>query len=412
MSEQAKQTEAEAEADAAEAEEMFGEPKTGDDSRLCTRITVIEKNSGILSKSISLGPDGQPVSDSSGCFLAEGKATPVTVKDAAGLKTIIDALSPKQALTLGVPAGVPDGVSIAIVSRRRRALKEEPGATTRTKPDFAFAPGQPGLLLIDTDLKGLSEEVRAKLDKVGGAWAAIVDAVPGLARAMRTRRLSTSAGLSANGVVFPHSGGEHNYVFVADCADVPRATKVLHERLLLAGYGNIWISDGGAMLERSVADAYTGSPERLVFEGAPRIEAPLVQSGRDAEAHDGDVVDTLKALPDLGVEEKRKLHELVTAMKLLAKPEADRVRKARNRTIAEERAKKTGEKVEDIMARLASRFEGWLPEEQPLVFDDAKIGTVTVGDVLDDPDRYVGQTLGDPLEPEYGRCKAQVWRGH
>ena len=27
---------------------------------------------------------------------------------------------------------------------------------------------------------------------------------------------------------------------------------------MLAGYGNIWISDGGAMLERSVADACTG----------------------------------------------------------------------------------------------------------------------------------------------------------
>ena len=165
------------------------------------------------------------------------------------------------------------------------------------------------------------------------------------------------------------------------------------------------------MLERSVADACTGSPERLVFEGAPRIEAPLVQSGRDAEAHDGVVVDTLEALPDLDAEEKRKLNELVAAMKLEAKPEADRVRTARNRAIAEERAKTTGEKVEDIMARLASRFEGRLPEEQPLVFDDAAIGTVTVGDVLDDPDRYVGQTLGDPLEPEYGRCKAKVWRG-
>ena len=139
--------------------------------------------------------------------------------------------------------------------------------------------------------------------------------------------------------------------------------------------------------------------------------APLVQSGRDAEAHDGVVVDTLKALPDLDGEEKRKLNDLVAAMKLLAAPEAERVRKARNRTIAEERAKKTGEKVEDIMARLASRFEGRLPDEQPLVFDDAKIGTVTVGDVLDDPDKYIDQTLGDPLEPEYGRCKAKVWRG-
>ncbi len=42
-------------------------------------------------------------------------------------------------------------------------------------------------------------------------------------------------------------------------------------------------------------------------------------------------------------------------------------------------------------------------------FDD--IGVVTVAMVLADPDKFVGETLADPLEGiDYGRCKAKVMR--
>ena len=59
--------------DAPKQKIMFGATETWRDKPPHARITVIEKKAGILSKSISLGPDGQPVSDSSGCFLAEGR---------------------------------------------------------------------------------------------------------------------------------------------------------------------------------------------------------------------------------------------------------------------------------------------------------------------------------------------------
>ena len=46
-----------------------------------------------------------------------------------------------------------------------------------------------------------------------------------------------------------------------------------------------------------------------------------------------------------------------------------------------------------------------------LPFDEAGLEGCTVGDVLADPDRFVGATMADPLEgPEYGRCKAKVMR--
>jgi hypothetical protein len=53
--------------------------------------------------------------------------------------------------------------------------------------------------------------------------------------------------------------------------------------------------------------------------------------------------------------------------------------------------------------------EGVLTSDAPLVFDD--FGDATVGDVLADPDRYVGETLADPIEGiEYGADKAKMLR--
>jgi hypothetical protein len=40
-----------------------------------------------------------------------------------------------------------------------------------------------------------------------------------------------------------------------------------------------------------------------------------------------------------------------------------------------------------------------------LVVDDDALGTVTVADVLRNPDAFIGETLTDPLEgPSYGPC--------
>ena len=48
-----------------------------------------------------------------------------------------------------------------------------------------------------------------------------------------------------------------------------------------------------------------------------------------------------------------------------------------------------------------------------LPFDDPDLAGMTVADVLDDPARFVGETLADPIEGvEDGRCKAKVmWDG-
>ena len=55
--------------------------------------------------------------------------------------------------------------------------------------------------------------------------------------------------------------------------------------------------------------------------------------------------------------------------------------------------------------------DGVLHPDVVLPFDDADPAGCTAGDVLAEPEKFVGATLADPLEgPGYGRCKARIMR--
>jgi hypothetical protein len=59
---------------------------------------------------------------------------------------------------------------------------------------------------------------------------------------------------------------------------------------------------------------------------------------------------------------------------------------------------------------IAARHRGVLLPFLDLDFDH--LGIVSVAAVLADPERFVGDTLADPMEgADYGRCKAKVMRG-
>ena len=61
---------------------------------------------------------------------------------------------------------------------------------------------------------------------------------------------------------------------------------------------------------------------------------------------------------------------------------------------------------------IEKQTRGILLASVELPFDNDELRGKTVGDVLDDPARYEGETLADPVEGiSYGRCKAKVMRG-
>ena len=371
-------------------------------------VTVFRKSGGPLTKRISL-VDGAVRADGSACVMVEGDAEVVAAPSAIALAHVIGSLDSAQALAIGT---LRDGNSARVVTRRAINGHAMPGVIARTAEAIFFRPQAPAWTLIDFDAKGMPPRVRANIERCGGFLAALAPIVPDLDRTARVVRASTSAGLwrSDTGEKLP-GGGVHLYVLVQNGADIPRFLRALHERAWLAGFGWLMPGAGGQALERSIVDRMVGSPERLIFEGAPILEPPLTQ---DAEARrpiatEGEALDTLAAMPPLTIVERARLDELRAAEKHRLAAE-----------LARARTDFIGRQAEKIMARIGAsasaarriaerHADGFLWPDVELPFDDPDLAGHTVAQVLADPARYAGETLADPLEgPGYGRGVAKI----
>lgn len=378
------------------------------------RFTIFEKpaSHGPLSKRIAL-QGTNVVPDGSTCVMGEGTATPAKLATLEDLAIHLNEMTPQQALALGhLSEGFVAGRKvIPVVSAAK--LDASPGAIARGKKSLAFTEGEPALMLIDYDRKGMPDTVRAKVETAGGLLSAIHEAIPGMKNVGYVMRPSTSAGISRSdtGEQFPSSGGLHVYMLAADGSDIPRATEVLHDRAWLAGYGWYMIAKDGHLLDRSIIDRMVGSPERLVFEGAPMLVPPLVQdiAARDAKSVPGDLLDTRRALPDLTPGEQVELRQLKEKARNALAAEAAAVRTAYDLEHAKAIAGRTGCPVSVAQDQVQIRHDGKLPPQWVLDFDDPGLGVKTVAEVMADPPRYIGETLSDPIEgPSYGRGKAMV----
>ena len=79
------------------------------------------------------------------------------------------------------------------------------------------------------------------------------------------------------------------------------------------------------------------------------------------------------------------------------------------RTVAEI-VQRTGRPAHDVRKEITNTFAGRLTSDFTLYFDD--YGAVTVREVLKDPDKFIGESLADPHEPEeYDHNRAKLFRG-
>jgi hypothetical protein len=376
------------------------------------QITLITKHDvpALMSKRISLTNDGNLKSDGSECRMITGTAAREFVGTASALALIIAACRSDQAITLGVlKAELPDSVAVTVPSK----LANHPGAITRSRSCIDYRLGLPAWCLIDFDTKGMSKKIRERIDAAGGMWNALLTVAPELSKAARVSRASTTAGLFRSDTSEPIAGsnGMHHYVLVRDGGDVERFLKDLHERCWLHGLGWHLIGGAGQLLDRSIVDRMVGYGERLCFEGAPVIAAPLAQdqAKRAPEAIEGEAIDSTLAVPRLSEYERHRVNEAKAKSAKARGKSAAEVRDKHDKELAEKISAKTGTPIPTALRLVKARHRGVLYPDVELEFDHT--GTVTVGTVLADPDRYVGETLADPMEGiDYGRCKAIVMK--
>ena len=256
-----------------------------------------------------------------------------------------------------------------------------------------------GYMLFDVDTKGMPQPVRDRVAALGGAWGAIVDAVPKLAGSSRVIRKSSSSGISN-----PETGetrdsdGQHIYMLVRSAVSIPEILKRIHDMLWLAGLGWYVVGAAGQMLERSLIDTAVGSPERLVFEGPVILGEPLVQESRLAIAFDGRIADIKNAVLPWGGKDDEAVKAAKQTARYSLRGECE---------IA--RAKWSASRIQNLVEKGHSESDAraevsrWLDDRQltgefELHFVDAEIGTKTVAEVIADPDDFIGENLYDLFE--------------
>jgi hypothetical protein len=383
-------------------------------SRDLIELTIFRKSGGALTKRIELGPDGTIKSDGSQCIMPRGSARRFTFGEIQEFANLIGALHADEALALGVlrddlPA------EVGVVTKSKLNGANHHGIISRSQEFLMYRPGRRSPVLLDFDTKGMPPSVAIALDDAGGFWSALVALVPELKDVARVERASTSAGLydSRTGDGFAGSGGRHVYIIIKDGTDSERFLKTLHQRCWLAGLGWMMVGAGGQLLERSIVDRVCGTPERLAFEGSPVLEPPIAQdaASRQPVAAAGEPLDTRAVCAPLSVVDIARLDELRAKERHRLAAQSAKERELFVESQSHRLVERTGMDLRRARRTIQRQCEGVLLPDVELQFDDSQLVGMTVLDVLNDPARFEGETLADPLEGvEYGRCKARIMR--
>lgn len=351
-----------------------------------------------LSKAFRLNDVGQLVSEQGGRMLS-GTATRAAVSSIAEFAERLQKLGPSQALIFGVP--VRETARI-VTKGRLAAMQDRPNdMIARDAESFAW-PSGPGIFMLDVDNPKDGEVLEA--DDVREI---IFSVAPELGDAPQSWTVSASSCIfdSRSGQDLRGARGHRGHVAVRDATDIPRAGRVLADRLWLAGHGRIEVSKSGALLERTVVDTAVWQTNRFDFAGGAHCEDPLEQRRPAPVVLNAAAMplDTRSALPDLTEVEAKRLQQIKSSAKM-ASDVLDRQRAAREAWIEEKvaarRAKDPNVDEQKLRADLRSALaDARLMGDFEIELED---GTrVEVGQLLDDPDRYHGKRCRDPLEPDY-----------
>lgn len=348
-----------------------------------------------LTKQFSMDDDGE-LRKITSAKLTSGAVETMTPNNLTEFIADLSNLGGKQAVGYGVCGRG----NVRVV--RQRDLPFNPDAIARAKEHFRWPDG-PAVWMLDYDPR--PDGAVLSPEQLRGALSA---AVPELASAAMAWRPSSSSYIYDSETGVEHHGlrGQRLYLVAAKGGDIPRAGKLITERLWLNGHGYFAVSKAGSLLERSLFDGAVWSPERLDFAAGAHCLGGLVQRWPDPILFNADAPHfDVTCLPDLTAVEKEQLRGLKAEARKEAEPERQRVRDAYIATRSAELVTERGMSLESAQetVRRAVESSQLFPE---FVLTTETGETVTVGEVLDNPGKWNGRRFADPVEPEYrGDCR-------
>lgn len=329
----------------------------------------------------------------------EGFMRRVQVKDARGFAGVLSGLTTDRCLVYGLPPR-----DARLVTTKEWVKLGRPDDPLPRSKDVMQWPKGSGVLMLDFDApKDGSQPLSADelLDL-------LLQACPVAGEHDLVMWPSASSFIYAGDQELHGLRGQRIYLTVADASDIPRAGKVLNERLWALGHGRYEVSASGSLLERPLFDGSVWQTNRIDFAAGAKCGPGLEQRRGDPvviEGKLGSLLDTATAIPDLSPVEVKA-----------AKDAKDAARAAVKGLAAQAREEWVQEKADDLVrdnprldraqaikqvTRAAEKRE--LMGDWPLTIkgDDGLPHEVPVAEVLDNPEKYHHRLTKDPLEPHY-----------
>ncbi len=338
--------------------------------------------------------------------LFDGDAERLTLKNEMHLVRILENMTPSEALCWGVSPYPHARITTAAKLPEIRPDDQNP-IISRTR-DFYSYPEQTGVMMIDIDPPKDGSAPPLTLDE---AIDGLVRCCPAASSTPMVCACSSSSHIWRGDDELIGPRGHHIYLFTTKAADIGRAGKVLFQRSWLKGLGRIEIGSAGQLLVRSFLDGAVWQPERLDFGMKADCGDGIEQRQPPPEIRNegGPFLDTRTALPDLTPAEQAEFKRLVAdaqkSREVDAAPKREEWAQGRAREILRTR-KTTPEKSPEDFKRLVDSLRSasaTLTLDADIVLHTPHGKTVTVGEIMADPEKWREQRFADPLEPDYGK---------
>jgi hypothetical protein len=300
--------------------------------------------------------------------------------------------------------GLPDGTPVAY----KDTPAEFDGAVVASNDYLAFRAGG-AVARIDFDVKR-PDEVAAlypperTIDSPEALHAALVAGAPYLVGvAMRISDSSGSMIYDMEGRQLKGAGGLRAELPISDGTAIPALLEDLHQRSWAHGYGWAFVSRGGALLERGLADLALARPHQ------PDFVTPTLGRGLERRPR---VLNVPGSVLTFAPGEVTGAAEKLQAMRDTLRPTAAGVqRDVTNARVAEAVARGVAPDVAQAAVEAAFQGRRLLPSVEITFADGAR---VTVATLLERGAAYDGRRCHDPVEPDYRGgedCALFLWRG-
>lgn len=343
--------------------------------------------------------EGDTLVKTTSANLVRGRAEILHLPNIQAFAELLTSLGTDRCLVYGVPPN-----NVGLVSERSwRDLGCPENPLPRTAKVFAW-PSGPAILMLDRDVP---KDGSCNLSKKA-LIQTLLQACPAMESAVFAWYPSASSYIYAEDRQLTGLRGQRLYIGVLDGRDIERAGRVLNERLWSMGYGHFEISKSGSLLERGVFDTSVWQTNHLDFAAGAECGHGLEQRRGVPEVFGHDqtgFLDTRLAIPDLTEAEREIAQANKNRWRAELAEDAETVRRKwmseRGEEVRYTNPSLTVEQIESIVRRAVESRD--LSADWPLVVEDHDGSrlTVSVSEVLNNPERFDALLTLDPLEPDY-----------